>query len=173
MTEKPAEEVKLSNNVTRKLAERKKEAKLDPAFAAQFTTGKVLAMLSSRPGQSGRADGYILEGAEFEVSLLRPFLPWDALWVLGLSHTQPTRPNLTPNLPRLKVLQEANFGRQACQGINSVALTLLMTFSKSIKACRSCRCKAGWRILCALARSVDPRKQNDLAAVVLSGTGVF
>lgn len=24
-------------------------------------------MLSSRPGQSGRADGYILEGAEFEV----------------------------------------------------------------------------------------------------------
>jgi hypothetical protein len=35
-------------------------------FAKQFQTGKVLAMISSRPGQSGRCDGYILEGEEFE-----------------------------------------------------------------------------------------------------------
>ena len=32
----------------------------------QFTTGRVLACISSRPGQSGRADGYILEGPELE-----------------------------------------------------------------------------------------------------------
>merc|ERR1712166_409275 len=28
----------------------------------QFTSGKLLACISSRPGQSGRCDGYILEG---------------------------------------------------------------------------------------------------------------
>ena len=30
----------------------------------QFPTGRLLACISSRPGQSGRADGYILEGPE-------------------------------------------------------------------------------------------------------------
>ena len=32
-------------------------------------TGRVLACVSSRPGQSGRADGYILEGKELEFYL--------------------------------------------------------------------------------------------------------
>jgi small subunit ribosomal protein S8e len=32
----------------------------------QISTGRVLACISSRPGQSGRADGYILEGPELE-----------------------------------------------------------------------------------------------------------
>ncbi|CDZ98265.1 40s ribosomal protein s8 [Phaffia rhodozyma] len=62
----PAEEKTLSNHATRVIAERKKEAKLDPEFAKQFATGKVLAMIASRPGQSGRCDGYILEGQEYE-----------------------------------------------------------------------------------------------------------
>ena len=35
----------------------------------QFMTGRVLAAISSRPGQSGRADGYILEGKELEFYL--------------------------------------------------------------------------------------------------------
>ena len=30
----------------------------------QFPTGKLLAVIASRPGQSGRCDGYILEGPE-------------------------------------------------------------------------------------------------------------
>ena len=30
----------------------------------QFPTGRLYAVLSSRPGQSGRADGYVLEGPE-------------------------------------------------------------------------------------------------------------
>ena len=37
---------------------------VDPKIEEQFVTGKVLAVISSRPGQSGRADGYILEGPE-------------------------------------------------------------------------------------------------------------
>jgi len=37
---------------------------VDPKIEEQFVTGKVLAVLSSRPGQSGRADGYLLEGPE-------------------------------------------------------------------------------------------------------------
>lgn len=32
----------------------------------QFTTGRLLACISSRPGQCGRCDGYILEGKELE-----------------------------------------------------------------------------------------------------------
>jgi small subunit ribosomal protein S8e len=31
-----------------------------------FAAGRVLAAISSRPGQCGRADGYILEGKELE-----------------------------------------------------------------------------------------------------------
>lgn len=32
----------------------------------QMTTGRLLACISSRPGQCGRCDGYILEGKELE-----------------------------------------------------------------------------------------------------------
>ena len=45
MTPAPTEEVKQSNNVVRKLAERKKEAKLDPEFAEKilaFIVGEVI-----------------------------------------------------------------------------------------------------------------------------------
>jgi small subunit ribosomal protein S8e len=62
------EEKKLSNNVQRKLEERKKVAKIDPLLESQFGAGRLYACVSSRPGQSGRADGYILEGKELEVS---------------------------------------------------------------------------------------------------------
>jgi small subunit ribosomal protein S8e len=31
-----------------------------------FASGRLLACITSRPGQSGRADGYILEGKELE-----------------------------------------------------------------------------------------------------------
>ncbi len=37
---------------------------IDPKIENQFPTGRLLACISSRPGQSGRCDGYILEGPE-------------------------------------------------------------------------------------------------------------
>ncbi|KAJ3232032.1 40S ribosomal protein [Chytriomyces hyalinus] len=55
-----------SNHVTRKVNERKEGFKVDQALDDQFVTGRVLARVSSRPGQSGRCDGYILEGKELE-----------------------------------------------------------------------------------------------------------
>lgn len=60
----PAE--KHSNSVNRKIAERAKTRTLDPALDEAFVSGRLLACISSRPGQSGRADGYILEGKELE-----------------------------------------------------------------------------------------------------------
>lgn len=43
---------------------RQKTRKLESALEAAFKTGRLLARISSRPGQVGRADGYILEGEE-------------------------------------------------------------------------------------------------------------
>ncbi|XP_075494132.1 small ribosomal subunit protein eS8-like [Primulina tabacum] len=60
------EEVKKSNNVLRKLAKRRADRKIDPHLEEQFGGGRLLAAISSRPGQCGRADGYILEGKELE-----------------------------------------------------------------------------------------------------------
>ena len=59
-------EKKESRHVKRKYALRSAEMKLDPHVIEQFGTGRILACLSSRPGQSGRADGYVLEGPELE-----------------------------------------------------------------------------------------------------------
>ncbi|GLB37549.1 putative eukaryotic ribosomal protein eS8 family protein [Lyophyllum shimeji] len=67
--EAPAEPEKKSPHVQRKLEERKKEAKIDPLLETQFAAGRLYAAISSRPGQSGRADGYILEGKELEFYL--------------------------------------------------------------------------------------------------------
>ena len=39
---------------------------IEPKVADQFKGGRLLACISSRPGQVGRADGYILEGKELE-----------------------------------------------------------------------------------------------------------
>jgi len=38
--------------------------KLEQAIADQFSTGRLYAKISSRPGQVGTADGYVLEGEE-------------------------------------------------------------------------------------------------------------
>lgn len=61
-----AEETKKSNHVLRKLEKRQQGRKLDPHIEEQFGGGRLLASISSRPGQCGRADGYILEGKELE-----------------------------------------------------------------------------------------------------------
>jgi small subunit ribosomal protein S8e len=66
--EKAAEtsEEKKSDHVLRKLANRQRNRVLDQKLDEQFASGRLLACISSRPGQSGRADGYILEGKELE-----------------------------------------------------------------------------------------------------------
>ena len=59
-------DTKRSGHVKAKLAGAAKAQKLDQKIADQFNTGHLLACISSRPGQSGRIDGYILEGKELE-----------------------------------------------------------------------------------------------------------
>lgn len=58
-------EVKKSKSVEKKQAARlTTQGKVEPALERQFEAGRLYAVVSSRPGQSGRADGYILEGEE-------------------------------------------------------------------------------------------------------------
>jgi len=63
-TKKEEETVKLSNHVICKQKARASKQKLDPLLDDQFQSGRLLACISSRPGQSGRCDGYIIEGDE-------------------------------------------------------------------------------------------------------------
>jgi small subunit ribosomal protein S8e len=65
--EKPADTgapKKPSHHLQRKFNARNKARILEQSLKDQFNTGRVLAKIASRPGQSGRADGYILEGEE-------------------------------------------------------------------------------------------------------------
>ena len=58
-----------SKRVEKKLKLRQTKAKVEQSLEEQFPNGRVLAAISSRPGQVGRADGYILEGAELQFYL--------------------------------------------------------------------------------------------------------
>merc|ERR1711879_476330 len=60
---------KRSNKTAAKYKERQKLAPVEQALEDQFNAGRVMAAISSRPGQCGRADGYILEGKELEFYL--------------------------------------------------------------------------------------------------------
>ncbi|CAM6043486.1 unnamed protein product [Sphagnum compactum] len=60
------EEKKASRKVQKKIAKRQDGLKLDAHLEEQFASGRLYACISSRPGQCGRADGYILEGKELE-----------------------------------------------------------------------------------------------------------
>jgi small subunit ribosomal protein S8e len=55
---------KLSKSVQKKHTTRLAAGKVDPAVEKQFEAGRLYAVVASRPGQSGRVDGYILEGEE-------------------------------------------------------------------------------------------------------------
>ncbi|PLB55224.1 40S ribosomal protein S8e [Aspergillus steynii IBT 23096] len=58
-------EEKKSNSVTKKQAARFADSgKVESAIERQFEAGRLYAVIASRPGQSGRVDGYILEGEE-------------------------------------------------------------------------------------------------------------
>merc|ERR1711937_616956 len=57
---------KKSASVAKKYDERKKNAEVASSLVEQFQQGRLIARISARPGQSGRADGYILEGKELD-----------------------------------------------------------------------------------------------------------
>merc|ERR1712146_691333 len=57
-------DVKRSKKAQSKMDARQKARTLDKDLEDQLRQGRFLACVSSRPGQSGRCDGYILEGAE-------------------------------------------------------------------------------------------------------------
>nr|OQO24601.1 40S ribosomal protein S8-B [Rachicladosporium sp. CCFEE 5018] len=60
-----AKEEKKSKSIEKKQAERVKAGgKVEPALERQFEAGRLYAVVASRPGQSGRVDGYVLEGEE-------------------------------------------------------------------------------------------------------------
>ena len=60
-----AEEVKKSKSVEKKQEARTKASgKVESSIEKQFEAGRLFAVVASRPGQSGRVDGYILEGEE-------------------------------------------------------------------------------------------------------------
>lgn len=79
--EKALSKVRSKRN-QKKYTARQQNAKIEPALEEQFTTGRLyglkifyiilnkffylLACISSRPGQVGRCDGYVLEGKELE-----------------------------------------------------------------------------------------------------------
>jgi small subunit ribosomal protein S8e len=63
------EAVKKSNHVIAKQKKRARRHTLEKALEDQFSTGRLYAAISSRPGQSGRCDGYVLEGKELEFYL--------------------------------------------------------------------------------------------------------
>ena len=65
-TKSEISEKKVSDRVTRKIALRQKSPKIEPALDDQFVGGRLYAKITSRPGQSGRCDGYVLEGKELE-----------------------------------------------------------------------------------------------------------
>ena len=55
-----------SKHVKAKAAGLASTVEVESILAEQFAAGRLLAVISSRPGQSGRSDGYILEGKELE-----------------------------------------------------------------------------------------------------------
>merc|ERR1712003_372705 len=60
-----------SKYVQKKLSSRQEGRTLDPNINSQFDTGRLFACISSRPGQCGRCDGYVLEGKELEFYVKR------------------------------------------------------------------------------------------------------
>ncbi|KAJ2785485.1 ribosomal protein S8A [Coemansia interrupta] len=56
-----------SKHLQAKIAAR--DSEVEPALDDQFGSGRLYAIVTSRPGQSGRCDGYILEGKELDFYL--------------------------------------------------------------------------------------------------------
>ena len=65
-SDKARAETKRSKHIEATLKHAGAKRVIDSKVAEQFTSGRLYACISSRPGQSGRCDGYILEGKELE-----------------------------------------------------------------------------------------------------------
>jgi len=65
-SDKARAETKKSKHLLAKIKHNVAGRVIDQKVQEQFTSGRLLACISSRPGQSGRCDGYILEGRELE-----------------------------------------------------------------------------------------------------------
>jgi len=64
--ESTAEEAARSPAAEKKMKTRSASRTLESDIDSGFASGRLYACVSSRPGQSGRCDGYILEGKELE-----------------------------------------------------------------------------------------------------------
>jgi len=62
-------EVAPGRALLRKQRLRNKTRVLEPSLAEQFDKGRLYARITSRPGQCGHADGYVLEGEELSFYL--------------------------------------------------------------------------------------------------------
>mmetsp|Transcript_26075 Transcript_26075/g.39943 ORF Transcript_26075/g.39943 Transcript_26075/m.39943 type:complete len:168 (-) Transcript_26075:84-587(-) len=60
----PLDTAEKSEKVKEKLQKRQASRSLEGALDHQFASGRLLAKITSRPGQTGRCDGAILEGPE-------------------------------------------------------------------------------------------------------------
>jgi len=58
--------IKTTKSALTRYRKRAPKRVIDSVFEDQFATGFLLACISSRPGQTGRVDGYLLEGKELE-----------------------------------------------------------------------------------------------------------
>jgi len=67
--EEDKKDAKKSDKLKKKIAKRNAGQVLDPNLKDQFAMGRLYAAIASRPGQSGRCDGYILEGKELDFYL--------------------------------------------------------------------------------------------------------
>mmetsp|Transcript_70937 Transcript_70937/g.198962 ORF Transcript_70937/g.198962 Transcript_70937/m.198962 type:complete len:205 (-) Transcript_70937:71-685(-) len=54
----------MSKQIQAKFKKRAAEQTLEPVLDTQFASGRLYAKITSRPGQTGRCDGYVLEGPE-------------------------------------------------------------------------------------------------------------
>jgi len=61
--------IKTTKSALERYRRRSGKRSIDPLFEEQFSTGYLLAAIASRPGQTGRVDGYLLEGKELEFYL--------------------------------------------------------------------------------------------------------
>jgi small subunit ribosomal protein S8e len=62
----PIDPSTVSTQVAAKYKKRQSNRTLDQLLDHQFASGRLFAKITSRPGQTGRCDGYILEGKELQ-----------------------------------------------------------------------------------------------------------
>nr|AGM32337.1 40S ribosomal protein S8 [Coptotermes formosanus] len=56
----------ITDDMRKSWLKHKDDAPVESDLMSEFSSGRLLAVISSRPGQCGRADGYILEGEELK-----------------------------------------------------------------------------------------------------------